>query len=98
MFFHHPSDNSKSEWSVWSVWGVNLGAVPSGILHTGSNHACIGWHAWYQPAQALGIVAASALSLGQTIQSIFTDEIMTNGDSNIARSWKCINGLFTACG
>ena len=22
---------------------------------------------------------------------------MTNGDSNIARSWKCINGLFTAC-
>ena len=38
----------------------------------------------------LGIAAASALSLGQTIQSIFADEIMTNGDSNIARSWECI--------
>ena len=65
--------------------------VPSGILHTGSNHAGIGWHALYQPAQALGIAAASALSLGQTIQSIFTDETMTNGDSNIARSWECTN-------
>ena len=50
--------------------------------------------------QALGIAAASALSLGQTIQSILTDEIKTSGDSSkaiaIARSWEGLNNTLSA--